>query len=148
MPHLTTKLLVRSALLPAAALMAVSGSTAFADVPGATAHSATASYYTMNLSSASATLRPGDTTKTVISFTASRRLYGAPVDLSVTGLPEGATASFSPRRPLVGGRSTLTITTSPSSPTGDFTVTVSAIINLESSDPIGTTTPFALSLRR
>jgi hypothetical protein len=152
MPHLNKKLLVRSAVLPAVALLAVSGSAAaFAAEPGAAARSAIRAssglYYTMHLSSASATVQPGGTTTTVISFKASRRLYGAPVDLSVSGLPEGATASFSPQRPLVGGRSTLTITTSPSSPAGDFAITVGAIINLESSDPIGTTAPFALTVR-
>ena len=64
----------------------------------------------------------------------------------MTGLPEGATASFSPRRPRVGGHSTLTVTTAPSSAAGTFTLTVSAIINLISSDPIGTTTPFGLTI--
>jgi hypothetical protein len=102
--------------------------------------------YTMRLSSTAATVRPGGVTTTVISFRASRRLYGAPVDLSVSGLPAGATASFSPPRPLVGGHSTLTIVTAPSSPVGAFSLTVSAIVHPFSSDPIGTSTDFALTV--
>ena len=134
--------LVRSALLPVVALTTVAGSTvALADTGRLSGL-----YYTMHLSSAAATVRPGGTTKTVISFTAGRRLYGYRVDLSVTGLPEGATASFSPRRPRVGGHSTLTITTAPSSAAGAFALTISAIISPPSSDPIGTTTTFGLTI--
>jgi len=148
------KTLVAAAMLPVAAVIAVSGAAPALATVGGTAGGAgtgTASAqdpttYTMNLSSTSATIRPGRSTSTVITFDASRRLYGATVNLSVSGLPDGARAYFSPSHPRVGGHSTLTITAAPSTPAGGFTVTVGAIVNLFSSDPIGTTATFALTV--
>jgi hypothetical protein len=46
------------------------------------------------------------------------------VSLSASGLPSGATASFSPTSVSSGGSSTLTITTTSSTPSGTSTVTV------------------------
>jgi hypothetical protein len=153
MPNNRTRVPIRLALLPVAVVMAVSGSAAaFASQPAAQDRPAAASvrqsdtYYEMHLTSTSATVQPGGATTTVITFDASRRLYGAPVDLSVSGLPDGVTASFSPERPPVGGFSTLTLTTTSSSAPGAFTVTIGAIINLFPSDPIGRTTPFDLTI--
>ena len=102
--------------------------------------------YTMRLSPARATVRAGHSTRTTITFSASRRLHGAQVDLSVVGLPSGVTASFSPATPRIGGRSTLTLTAAPSSSTGNFALTVSAITQIFPSDPIGTTSGFDLSI--
>jgi hypothetical protein len=176
MHRIRRSVLIRTALLPVAVLMAVSGASsasgssasglsASADgsaaanrsVSTTSAHkpyssvSTTSAHkpysYSMRLSSTSATIQSGGVTTTVISFNASRRLQGAPVDLSVTGLPDGVTATFSPPRPRVRGTSTLTLTTAPSSPAGTFTVTVGAIINLFSSDPIGTSTTFGLTIQ-
>ncbi|MFI5734089.1 trypsin-like serine protease [Kribbella sp. NPDC051587] len=48
------------------------------------------------------------------------------ISLSASGLPSGATASFSPAKVNVGGSSQLTIATSASTPAGDYTVTVTA----------------------
>jgi hypothetical protein len=133
--------------------MAVAGSTAALasqsaaqDRPAAASARQSDTYYEMHLTSASATVQPGGATTTVITFDASRRLYGAPVDLSVSGLPDGVTASFSPPQPRVGGFSTLTLTTTSSSAPGTSTVTIGAIINLFPSDPIGTTTTFDLTI--
>ena len=47
------------------------------------------------------------------------------VTLSVSGLPAGATGTFSPSAVVAGGSSTLTVTTSVSTPTGTFTLTIS-----------------------
>jgi hypothetical protein len=85
-------------------LLFAAAMSAAAVMPAAAAHAATsvattATYYTMELSPASATVRPGHKTTTTISFSASRRLYGTAVDLSVNGLPSGVTASFSPATP-------------------------------------------------
>jgi hypothetical protein len=118
-------------------------------MPVAAAHAATsaataATSYTMELSPASATIRAGRTTTTTISFSASRRLYSTPVDLSVSGLPSGVTASFSPATPRIGCTSTLTLTAAPSSAGGMFVLTVTAIT--ESTDPIGTSTTFDLTI--
>lgn len=47
------------------------------------------------------------------------------IDLTVTsGLPANATASFSPTTIGAGGSSTLTITTAPNTPTGNFTISL------------------------
>jgi hypothetical protein len=46
------------------------------------------------------------------------------VALSASGLPSGATASFSPASVTSGASSNLTLTTSASTPTGTFTVTI------------------------
>jgi hypothetical protein len=149
--HPTT--LLKAALLPTALLMAAGGSqAAFASQPAATAnvtsatHSAPSpgSYYTMQLSPSSVTVRAGHRTKITISFQATTDLHGTPVALSVSGLPNGITASFSPRTATIGGRSALTLTAAPSSAAGVSAVTVTAITL--SSDPIGTSTPLGLTI--
>lgn len=50
--------------------------------------------------------------------------FKSAVDLSVSGLPEGTTASFSQSRVSPGGTSTLTIKTSRKTPTGSYAITV------------------------
>ena len=102
--------------------------------------------YTMQLSSAAATVPAGAATRTTVSFRASRSLYDTPVDLSISGLPSGVTASFSPPRPLLSGSSILILGTAPSSAAGTFTITVNAIVTLEGTDPIGTSTTFDLTV--
>ncbi len=154
MLRIHTRAVMKAALLPTALLMAIGGSgVAFASgaattgnvTSGASASaSASESYYTMQLSSSSATVRAGRVTRTTVSFHATGDLYGTRVNLSVSGLPSGVTASFSPRTTTIGGRSILTFTTAPSSPAGTFTVTVTAIT--DSSDPIGTSAPFGLTI--
>jgi len=145
--------LLKAALLPAALLMAAGGSqAAFASqaAPAANVtsaiHSAPSpdSYYTMQLSPSSVTVRAGYRTRIGISFQATSDLYGTPVALSVSGLPSGVTASFSPRTATIGGRSVLTLTAAPSSTTGAFAATVIAITL--SSDPIGTSAPLGLTV--
>jgi len=145
--------LVKAALLPTALLMAAGGSqAAFASQAAAPAHhTSTApfapspdSYYTMRLSPSAVTVRAGYRTRITVSFRATPDLDGTPVALSVSGLPNGVTASFSPSTPTIGGHSVLTLTAAPSSAPGAFTATVIAITL--SSDPIGTTTPLALAI--
>ena len=145
--------LLKAALLPTALLMAAGGSpAAFASETAATAnvtgdtHSAPAqdSYYTMRLSPSSVAVRAGHRTRITVSFQATTDLYGTPVALSVSGLPSGVTASFSPRTATIGGRSVLTLTAAPSSATEVSAVTVTAITL--SSDPIGTSAPLGLTI--
>ena len=50
--------------------------------------------------------------------------FTGPVTLSATGLPSGATASFSPAAITTSGSSTMTVTTTAGTPTGTSTVTV------------------------
>ena len=145
--------LLKAALLPTALLMAAGGSqAAFASQAPATAsvtsdiHSAPSadSYYTIRLSPSSVTVRAGYRTRITISFRATTDLDGTPVALSVSGLPSGITASFSPPAATIGGRSVLTLTAAPSSAAGAFTATVVAITL--SSDPIGTSAPLGLTI--
>ena len=145
--------LLKAALLPAALLMTAGGSqAAFASQAAATAnvtsdiHSGPSpdSYYTMQLSPSSVTIRSGDRTRITVTFRAMTDLYGTPVALSISGLPSGVTASFSPSTTIIGGRSVLTVTAAPSSTAGAFAATVTAMTL--SSDPIGTSTPLSLTI--
>jgi hypothetical protein len=143
--------LLKAALLPTALLMAAGGSqAASASQAGPTAsvasgvHSASSqdSYYTMRLSPSSVTVQAGHRTRIIISFLAPADLYGTAVTLSVSGLPSGVTASFSPSTATIGGLAVLTLTAAPSSAAGAFAATVTAMTL--SSDPIGTSDPLGL----
>ncbi len=145
--------LLKAALLPTALLLAAGGSqAAFASQAAATAnlssgiHSAPSSdsYYTMRLSPSPVTVRAGHRTMITISFRAPADLHGTPVTLSVSGLPGGVTASFSPPAAAIGGRSILTLTAAPSTTVGAFEATVTAMTL--SSDPIGTSAPLGLTI--
>ena len=145
--------LAKAALLPAALLMAAGGSQmAFASQTAAPANTASSthaapspdSYYTMRLSPSPVTVRAGHRTRITISFQAPADLRGTPVALSVSGLPGGVTASFSPSAAAIGGRPVLTLAAAPSSAAGAFAATVTAMTL--SSDPIGTSTPLGLTI--
>lgn len=148
------KAALRPAATSAAALLMAAGAApaAFASPAAATAgitsgaHSATApdSYYTMRLSRSSIAVRAGHQARIAISFLAPAALYGVPVALSVSGLPSGVTASFSPSTVAIGGHAVLTLTAAPSLAAGTFAVTVTAMSL--SSDPIGTTAPLGLTV--
>jgi hypothetical protein len=151
--HIHPRTLLKAALLPTALLMAAGGSqAAFASQAAPTAHVTSGkrstpspdSYYTMRLSPSSVTVRAGYRTRITVSFHATTDLYSTKVALSVSGLPGGVTASFSPRTATIGGRSVLTLTAASSSAAGPFAVTVTAITL--SSDPIGTSAPLSLTI--
>jgi hypothetical protein len=153
MVRIRPRTLLKAALLPAALLMAAGGSqAAFASQAAATAnvtsgiHPAPApdSYYTMRLSPSSVTVRAGYRTRIAVSFRATPGLYGTAVALSVSGLPRGITASFSPPVATIGGHPVLTLTAAHSSTAGAFAVTVTGITL--SSDPIGTSAPLSLTI--
>ncbi len=147
------------AALSTAALLAVGGSpaalaspataTATASVTRAVATGVRAAhapdgYYIMRLSRSSVAVQAGNQARIAISFLAPAALDGVPVALSVSGLPGGVTASFSPSTVVIGGHAVLTLTAAPSLTAGTFAVTVTAMSL--SSDPIGTTTPLSLTL--
>src|SRR5262249_29218013 len=98
----------------------------------------------MRLSPSSVTVRPGHRTRIGISFQAGTDLYGTAVALSISGLPSGVTASFSPATAIIGGRSVLTLTAAPSAQDGASAVTVAAMTL--SSDPMGASTPLAVTI--
>jgi hypothetical protein len=101
--------------------------------------------YTMILSPATATVAPGTAAATLITFDAPRYLRSSRAQLSVTGLPSGVSAAFYPPVPRLSGGSVLILNTASSSPAGLSAVTVTAITT--SSDPIGTSTTFGLTIR-
>jgi len=82
-----------------------------------------ASDFTLSASPSSQTVIVGGGT----SYTATvgaQNCFAATVSFSVTGLPAGATASFSPASVTGSGNSTLSVTTSSTTPTGSFTLTI------------------------
>ena len=81
--------------------------------------------FTLTVSPASRTVAAGTSTTYTVSITATGGFAGA-VTLSLTGLPAGAAASFSPN-PASGTASTLTVTTSASTPAGTFGLTISGV---------------------
>ena len=72
------------------------------------------------------TVQHGGSTTYSVSVTPSIGFSGT-VALSVSGLPKGATASFSPASISASGSSTMTVGTSKknSTPTGSYTLTIS-----------------------
>ena len=71
---------------------------------------------------AGSTAPGGSVTATVATATTNGSAQS--VSLAASGLPSGATASFSPATVTSGGSSTLTISTSASTPAGTYSVTV------------------------
>lgn len=112
--------------------------------PAAAAVAASTDEYTMNLSKSAATVPEGGLASTLITFTEKPKLDDVRVRLSVTGLPPGVTATFLPAKPFLDGSSILFLRTSSSTPVGTSALTISAITI--SSDPIGTTAPFSLTV--
>src|SRR5207245_10030088 len=74
---------------------------------------------------ASRTVPPGTGSSYSVSVTPSNGFTGN-VTFSVSGLPSGATASFSPSSVAGSGSSTLSIGTSTSTQTGSYTLTITA----------------------
>jgi len=70
-------------------------------------------------------VQPGGTATTTVS-TAITSGAAQSITLSASGLPAGATATFSPATVQSGGSSTLTIATSASTPNGTSQVTITA----------------------
>jgi hypothetical protein len=130
------RMLVRS-MVPAALLLAL---------PAAAAAAAPVQQdeYTMILSPAAGAVTPGATTATLVTFNAPRYLRDTRVQLSTTGLPSGVAAKFYPPAPRIGAASVLTLTAAATTSPTQSAVTVTAITL--SSDPIGTSTTFDLTI--
>ncbi|MET7426467.1 M28 family peptidase [Dactylosporangium sp. NPDC005555] len=79
--------------------------------------------FTLSLSPSAASVPPGGSTTTTVS-TQLTSGSAQTVALSVSGLPSGATAAFSPASVQSGGTSTLTIGTAAGTPAGTYTLTV------------------------
>lgn len=81
--------------------------------------------FTFAASPSSQTVGQGGSVNFIGTVTAQGAFAGN-VALSVTGLPSGATASFSPATIAGGGDSTMTVQTAGSTPTGTYTLTILA----------------------
>ena len=79
--------------------------------------------FSIGASPSAGSVNPGSSVSTTVS-TAVTSGSAQTVTLSATGLPAGATASFSPASITSGGSSTLTITTGSSTPSGTYPVTI------------------------
>jgi len=81
--------------------------------------------FTFSASPASQTTSPGGSTTYTAAVTAQGNFAGT-VSLSVSGLPAGATASFSPATISGSGSSTLTVVASSSTALGTYPLTITA----------------------
>ncbi|GGL08835.1 zinc metalloprotease [Sphaerisporangium melleum] len=79
--------------------------------------------FSMALSPTSGSVAPGSAATTTLS-TATIAGSAQTVTFSASGLPSGATASFSPASVTSGGSSTLTVSTTSSTPAGTYSVTI------------------------
>src|SRR5262249_29910502 len=79
--------------------------------------------FSLSASQPMASVPAGTGTTSTITTAATTGTAGS-VALTVSGLPPGATASFSPATVTAGNSSTLTIHTAPSTPAGDSLITV------------------------
>jgi hypothetical protein len=78
--------------------------------------------YSLSVSPSSQTVSAGMPTSYTVNI-ARTGGFGGAVTLSASGLPAGASASFNPN-PATGANSTLNVTTSATTPTGTFSVTI------------------------
>jgi len=96
---------------------------------GTISHSTTVSLgvaisdFTISGSSASQTVNQGNGASYTISITASNGFSGTTA-LSISGVPANTTTSFNPTSVPGTGQSTLTVTTSASTPTGSYPLTI------------------------
>jgi hypothetical protein len=81
--------------------------------------------FSLSVTPTSRTIAASASTTYTVNITRTGGFTGS-VTLSVTGLPTGASASFSPN-PAAGASSTLTITTLSSTPTGTFALTIKGV---------------------
>ncbi|NUW46599.1 M4 family metallopeptidase, partial [Nonomuraea rhodomycinica] len=79
--------------------------------------------FSISANPGSGTVQAGSSATTTIA-TQTTAGNAQAVNLSASGLPTGATASFNPASVTSGGSSTLTIATAPTTPAGSYNVTV------------------------
>ncbi len=96
-------------------------------------------YFTMALSQSSGTVHGGAAPLTTQVQVAGFNGFAAAASLTATGLPAGATATFSPATASPGAPSTLTLRASLGTPIGVYPVTVTAT-SASSAEPVHTVT--------
>lgn len=97
-----------------------------------------AANFSLTASPTSVTVTPGTSGATTITVTPTGSFTGN-VSFSASGLPAGATASFSPSLITTSGSSTLTLSAASTTPAGSFAITVAG-----TSGTLTNTTPVAL----
>jgi len=100
-----------------------SGSLSHSATVSLTVNAAAQANFSLAAAPATQTVTAGSSTTYTVSVTAQNGFTGA-VMLSASGLPSGATASFSPASVSGSGSSTLTIATGSSTATGTSTLTI------------------------
>ncbi len=119
-PHTTAKLAVGPHTFEVAATDPAGNADA---TPASASFSVTSpAGFSLSASPPSQTLEAGTSTSYAVSVTPTGGFAGS-VDLAASGLPSGATATFSPN-PTTGS-STMAVSTEPSTPAGTYTVTIS-----------------------
>src|SRR5262249_1027350 len=83
--------------------------------------------FSLSATPSSQTVTAGSSASYTVTVTASNGFNGT-VNLSVSGLPSGATATFNPASISGSGSSTLAISTSCSTPAGTYTLTIAGTI--------------------
>jgi hypothetical protein len=78
--------------------------------------------FSLGMTPSSNTIAPGGNANYTVTVTALNGFNGV-VSFGASGLPAGATASFNPTTVTGSGSTILTVMTSPSGPTGSFTIT-------------------------
>jgi hypothetical protein len=89
----------------------------------AVARSVTVSDFSVSASPSSATIAPGSTAGYTAAISPINGFTGS-VGFSVTGLPSGTTASFSPDSLTTSGSSDLSVVTTATTPPGTYTLTI------------------------
>ncbi|MBI4909094.1 MAG: DUF1349 domain-containing protein [Acidobacteria bacterium] len=79
--------------------------------------------FNLTVTPATQTVLPSNGTQYTVSVSPLAGFTGA-VDLSVTGLPAGASATFTPATIMTSGASTLAVSTIGTTPAGSYTITV------------------------
>lgn len=135
-----------STLTICAASSATTGNYSFVvgGTSGSETHSNTVTFsltdYAVSMSPSSQTTTPGGSVAYTATISAINSFSGN-VALSVSGLPSGASASFSPNSIAGSGSATMNVTTSSSTPTGNYTLTV-----VGSSQGVSRTAPVTLTV--
>ena len=80
--------------------------------------------FVLNTSTTSRNIPAGNATTYPVTLTTGPLYNGETVSFSATGLPSGASVSFSPASRMSGGTTTATVTTSRTTPTGTYTIKI------------------------
>ncbi len=90
--------------------------------------------YTITLAPSSTTVVQGSTASFVVSVTSPQTTFTQLVNLTATGMPSGAAATFNPPQITAGGTSTLNVKLSPSLSPTSYSFNVQGVTKVDGSD--------------